>query len=190
MPQPAVGDQYVDMFLSNVLVAWVQDQKKYMATRLFPNIPVDFPSGIVPQYKIGDLYRNGVQKRAPGTAAETIGWNTDNTKKYSTEERAIAHKIPDPIRAATMQPYDQDRDATVFVGQQMLINREIDFVNAYFATSIWCEAGKMLSFNQVPMFASPSTFSHDRIAPAMTTPQIEPMPPRMTMQSRKTEMLK
>jgi hypothetical protein len=40
------------------------------------------------------------------------------------------------------------------------------------------------------MFASPSTFSHARITPAIVTPQIDPMPPRITMQSRNTEMLK
>ena len=50
--------------------------------------------------------------------------------------------------------------------------------------------GKTLSFSQVPMLASPSTLSQERITPATTTPQIEPIPPRITMQSRKTEMLK
>jgi hypothetical protein len=40
------------------------------------------------------------------------------------------------------------------------------------------------------MFASPSWFRYDRKAPPMITPQIVPMPPRMTMQRMKIEMLK
>jgi hypothetical protein len=40
------------------------------------------------------------------------------------------------------------------------------------------------------MFARPSWFRYVRIAPATTAPHTLPIPPRMTMQSRKTEMLK
>src|SRR5262249_37651893 len=60
----------------------------------------------------------------------------------------------------------------------------------YLGTSIWCEAGKMFAFSQEPMLPSPSKFSQARMNPATTTPQRLPIPPRITMQSRKTEMLK
>ena len=43
---------------------------------------------------------------------------------------------------------------------------------------------------QEPMLPSPSKLSQARIVPATTTPQRLPMPPRITMHSRKTEMLK
>ena len=63
--------------------------------------------------------------------------------------------------------------------------------NEYFGTSIWTpKMSKMLLFSHAPMFARPSTLSHARMKPATTTPQRLPIPPRMTMQSRKTEMLK
>ena len=137
MAQPAPGDVYVSALLSNVLVGWMQDQKKFMSAEMFPMIPVDFQQGIIPQYKIGDLYREDVQLRAPGAPAELIGWNTDNTLKYFAQERAIAHQIPDQVRGTTQSPYDQDRDATKIVGQKLLIRRERDFITSYWKTSLW-----------------------------------------------------
>lgn len=134
---PGLGDVFVSTLLSNVLVGWIQDQTKFMSTRLFPMVPVDMQQGIVPQYKIGDLYRNNARKRAVGTEAASVGWNTDNTLTYYCEERAEKHLIADPVRATTQNPYDQDRDATKIVGQQMLINRESDFITAYWNTSLW-----------------------------------------------------
>src|ERR1051326_3600363 len=62
--------------------------------------------------------------------------------------------------------------------------------NEYFGTSIWCEDGRMFVFTQSPMLPRPSQLSQARIVPARTTPQRLPIPPRITMQSRKTEMLK
>lgn len=136
--QPGVGDLYVATLLSNVLVGFIQEPNKFMATRMFPNVPTDLPQGFIPQWKIGDLYRKGAASlRAPGTPAATVGFTTDNTKKFTCAERAVAHPIPDPVAGAVQRPYDIDRDITRAVGQVMLINQENDFINTYWKTGLW-----------------------------------------------------
>ena len=63
--------------------------------------------------------------------------------------------------------------------------------NEYFGTSISTpKMSKMLLFSHAPMLASPSTLSQERMNPATTTPQRLPIPPRITMHSRKMEILK
>src|SRR3954467_268893 len=59
--------------------------------------------------------------------------------------------------------------------------------NEYLGTSMF---RGVFWFSQPPMLPSPSKFSQARIVPATTTPQRLPIPPRITMQSRNTEMLK
>src|SRR4051812_930787 len=105
--QPAAGDFYVNAPLSNVLVGWIQDQKKFIAADMFPMVPVDMQGGIIPQYPITDLYRDDVAERAPGTEASGGGWATDNTLTYFCREFAYKHDIPDQIRGTTQRPYDQ-----------------------------------------------------------------------------------
>ena len=48
----------------------------------------------------------------------------------------------------------------------------------------------MFALIQAPMFPSPNLFRYARNAAPTSTPQTFPIPPRMTMQSTKTEMLK
>ena len=40
MPQPTASDVHVNMPLTNISVAWMQNQQEFIADRVFPTVPV------------------------------------------------------------------------------------------------------------------------------------------------------
>ena len=135
--QPGVADVYVPTILDSVLIGFLQDETKFASTQVFPMVPTALPQGFVPQWNLGDLYRDRATKRAPGSPAPGTGFTTNNTLRYTCEERAVALPVPDPVSGAAQAPYQLERDVTRAVGQQMLIHREQDWINQFWRTGIW-----------------------------------------------------
>ena len=136
MPIPTLGDVHVNRPLTTVSVAYMQDQKDFVAGTVFPGIPVPNKSDLYFIYNRGDYFRNNMQKRAPGTAAATSGYKLA-PGTYSAEVWAIKKIIDDQIRLNSDQPLQPDRDATFWLTQQALVNRDVNWATAYFTTGVW-----------------------------------------------------
>src|SRR3974390_1660948 len=122
MPQPTIGDVHVNRPLTNMSVGYVQDAKDFVAGQAFPPIPVNNKSDVYFKYNRGDFFRNGMQKRAPGTPAAAGGYKLA-TATYVADVWAEKKIIDDQIRANSDSPLQPDRDATFWLTQQALINR-------------------------------------------------------------------
>jgi len=136
MPQPNVSDVHVDTALTNISVAYMQDANSFVAGRVFPTVPVDKQSDVYYTYTKGDFRRDEVKPRAPGTESAGGGFNV-STASYSAEIYAYHKDIPDPVRANTDPAIDPDEDASRYLTQLFLINREIKWTSDFFALSIW-----------------------------------------------------
>ena len=136
MPQPTLGDVHVDRPLTNLSVGFVQDQADFVADKVFPSIPVNNKSDTYFIYNRGDFFRNNMKKRAPGTPAAQGGYKL-TTATYVADVWAEKKIIDDQIRANSDSPLQPDRDATFFLTQQALINRDVNWVAAYFTTNVW-----------------------------------------------------
>lgn len=137
MPQPTLTDVHVDRPLTNISVAFLQNEADYVAPRVFPIVPVMKQSDRYFVYNEGDFFRDEAQIRAPGTESAGGGYALDNTPSYYCDVYSY-HKMVDPqIRANSDSPLDADRDATIFVSQKLAIRREVLFLNSYFTTSVW-----------------------------------------------------
>jgi hypothetical protein len=134
--QPGMGSVHVDVPLTNVAVAFLQDPANFVASRVFPMVPVAKASGKYFEYDRSYFLRNEVKKRAPGTAAARAGFGV-STSSYTCDRDAIAHDIPDPVRENTDSPLNLDRDAAMFVAAQLALNAEIQWAAKYFTTSVW-----------------------------------------------------
>ena len=71
MPQPTLSDVHVNALLTNMSVAFFQDDASFVATRVFPIIPVQKASDRYIVYTRGDFNRNQMAKR--GAGAESAG---------------------------------------------------------------------------------------------------------------------
>ncbi len=137
MPQPTAGDVHVNTPLTNFSVAILQDQKNFIATRMFPNLPVDKQSDRYFTYDRGDFNRDEMEKRAPGAESAGSGYKLDNTPSYFADLWAFHKDIPDQIRSNADAVLNQDREATTFVTYKALIKREITWAQNFFSSGKW-----------------------------------------------------
>lgn len=136
MPNPTPGAVHVDSLLTDISVAFVQSSTKYVATRVFPSVPVMKRSDLYATYDRGDFLRDEVERRTVGGSVVRLGYRT-GTDTYIAEEWGAAHAIDDQVRANADAPFSPEMDAVKFLVQKMLIKREVEFVNNYMGTGIW-----------------------------------------------------
>lgn len=136
MPLPTVGDVHVNRPMTNWSSGFLQDQNDFVAGVAFPSIPVPNKSDLYFKYNRGDFFRNNMALRAPGTPAAAGGYKL-TTASYLAEVWALKKIIDDQIRANSDNPLQPDRDATFWLTQQALVNRDVNWASAYFTTSKW-----------------------------------------------------
>jgi len=136
MPNPTQSDLHVNIPLTNVSVAYMQSADSYIADKVFPKCPVAKQSDLYWKYSKSDWRRTDVKRRAPSTETPGVGWNM-TTDQYFAHVYGVHKDIDDQIRANADSNFNLDRDATEFVTNQMLLKRDIDWVNSYFKTGIW-----------------------------------------------------
>lgn len=136
MPQPTQGAVHQNVPLANVSLAYMQDQREYVSTRVFPIVPVDKVSNTIYIFTKDDWFRDEAKKRAPGTPSAGSGYGVSTTT-YTTDTFAIHKDVPDDIRKSADSVFNMDREATEFVTQRLLLRMEKQWVTDYFTTSIW-----------------------------------------------------
>lgn len=136
MSQPTPGDVYVSAPLTNISFNYVADQTMAIADKMFPPVPVTIQAGIVWEWDLGYLLRNGMKPRSPGAESAGIG-NKLNQNTYACVVEALHHDIPDQRRANETSPINSDRAATIQLTQQAWQRREITLKAKAFKTSLW-----------------------------------------------------
>ena len=136
MPQPTTGDVHIDAILTNMSIAFMQDQDHFVAGKVFPTVPVQKQTDKFFTYTQDDFFRDQVQYRADGTESAGTGYGL-STDSYSAQVWALHKDIGDQVRANSDAPLSPDQDATRFITQQMLLRQEIDWASNYFTTSVW-----------------------------------------------------
>lgn len=137
MPNPVLGDVHVNRPLTQISIAFMQDPGGFVADKVFPNIPVQKQSDRYFRYDRSDFWRNEYKDRAPSTESAGGGWKIDSTPTYFAKKRSLHKDIDDDIRANADSPLNMDRDATLWLSEQAMINREVNFAASYFTTGIW-----------------------------------------------------
>lgn len=135
--QPTPSDVHVNVPLSNISVAFIQDASAFIADQVFPNIPVDKQSNIYYVYDRADFNRDEMKERAPSTESEGSGYNVSPDGLYYCREWSLHRDIPDQVRANADAAINPDREATIFLAQKALIRKEKLFVEKYFKNGIW-----------------------------------------------------
>lgn len=137
MPQPTRSDVHVNRPLTNLSIAYIQRSQDFIADKVFPIVPVMKQSDKYFVYTKAYWFQTRAQKRAPATESAGSGFHVDNTPTYSADVWATHMDVDDQTRTNADQPLDLDRDATLFVTQQLLLRREIQFVAQYLKTATW-----------------------------------------------------
>jgi len=136
MPNPALESVHVNRPLTNISVAYIQQASVFVASRVFPIVPVAKQSDAYFIYPKGDWFRSDAEKRAPGTESAGSGYRLENAT-YSCDVYAIHKDVDDQIRANSDSPLNPDRDATQWVTHQLLLKRELEWASEFFTTGVW-----------------------------------------------------
>ena len=136
MTQPTRGDVHVDRALTNISVAYLQAATDFISMTVFPSVPVAHQSDKYFLYDSVDFRRDQAKPRAPGTESAGSGFDI-STPSYSCEIYALHKDIADQIRRNADPAVDMDRASSEFLMQQLLIQKEVQWVSDYFATGIW-----------------------------------------------------
>lgn len=134
---PTPGDVHVNAPLTNISIAFLQNANNFVASRVFPNIPVGKQSDRYYTYDRGDFNRDEMQERAPSTESAGGSYSIDNTPTYYAPVYAFHKDIPDEVRANADAVLNPDQEATAYVTHKALIKREKLFVSSYFRGGIW-----------------------------------------------------
>lgn len=136
MPQPTLSQVHIDAALTNISTAYAQDASNFVASQVFPAVPVSHKTDKYFTYDKSDFRRNEAKPRAAGTESAGGGFRMSNDN-YSCEKYALHKDIPDDIRNNADPAVNVDADATRWLTQQMLIQKEVQWASDYFSTSIW-----------------------------------------------------
>ena len=134
--QPGLQTVHVNRPLTNISQAYMQNQTDYIADRLAPVVPVQKQSDLYFTYTKGDWFRNVAQQRGPATESAGGGYNL-STASYNAKVWAFHKDVDEQVRANTDDPLNADRDATLFVTQMILLQREYQTLSTLFTTSVW-----------------------------------------------------
>jgi hypothetical protein len=136
MPQPTSNQVHVDAILTNISVAYMQRQENFIASRVFPIVPVEKQSDKYFTYTKNDWFRDEAQRRADGTESAGGGYNI-STGTYQADVYAFHKDIGDQTRANADAPINVDREAAEFVTSRLMLKMETEFVNNFFSASVW-----------------------------------------------------
>lgn len=136
MSQPTPGDVFVSTPLTNISYNYAADQSMGIADQMFPVVGTPLQGGIVWEWDLGYLLRNGMKVRAPNAESAGIG-NKLNQKTFACVVEALHHDIPDQVRANEVSPISSDKQTTIQLTQQAWQRREITLKAKAFKTGVW-----------------------------------------------------
>jgi len=136
MPQPNISQVHVDAILTNASVAYIQSADNFIATKVFPVVPVDKQSNLYFKYTKEDWFRDDATVRADGAEAATSGYGL-STDSYYANVYAIKKAVGDQTMANFDNPLDPLRDASKFTAQLIMNRMEQQFVTDFVKTGVW-----------------------------------------------------
>ena len=136
MPQPTFSDVHISAALTNVSVAYFQDEANFIADKVFPMIPVVHQTDQYFVWSLADFFRDEAQQRADGAESAGSGFNL-TTQSYSAAVYALHKDIGPQIRANADPAIDIDVTTTRALTQKLLIKRDRIFVQKFLTTGLW-----------------------------------------------------
>lgn len=134
---PNSKDAHIDVALTNISVAYMQEAKAFIADKVFPVVPVTRQSDVFYMYDKGDFMRDEAQQRGAATESAGGDYGVEAQDPYYCRVHAFHRDVSPHERANYDKPLDVDADSTEFVSQKMIIRREMQWATKFFKADIW-----------------------------------------------------
>lgn len=130
------GDVHINAALTNVSFAYMQSASNFIASRVFPIVPVQKQSDLVWNFNGQEWAKAQLRKRAVSTEAAVVGMEP-STETYFAHVYALAHDIGDQTRDNADSVWNLDRFAAESLTQRALVSREAIFIDTFLKTGVW-----------------------------------------------------
>jgi hypothetical protein len=137
MSKPDPKDLYVDDFLSNVLLSYVQSEDNYIAGKMFPVVDVEKESGLFPKFDRDDFLADEAEVRGDHSESAGSGWDVDKTVGYDCKQISHHKDLGQRAKTNAANVMDLERSSTRFVGQKLLMKRDVLWAERFFKTGTW-----------------------------------------------------
>lgn len=122
--------------LTNMLVAFMNDDMDFIARRLAPVVSVDEESGTYLTIDFGSWAADKLQRRAYGDKYARGGYKY-GSDTYKTLQWGLEHPIPDEHEALSQVPMRLQQVALQWLAQQSNIRKERALAADFFTTGVW-----------------------------------------------------
>jgi len=127
---------HVDEALSNISVAYSQEQTRFIADRIFPSVPTPKLTDKYFVFDRGSYLRSIADLRATGS--ETVGANyTLSTDTFSCDQYGVHMDLDDYVVGNADAALNIEVSTTRYITEQLLLKREQVFAAAAFTGSVW-----------------------------------------------------
>lgn len=128
-------------YLSNMSMAFFNNNADYVATKIFPICPVQNSTGFYYEFLKGDLARDNVQRKpAFGKVQPAKRGHTDSTYKCEVDQVITgidSINALDYTRSGVPASIDPRRSSVRFINDQMLLHLDLTFAEKFFKTGVW-----------------------------------------------------
>jgi hypothetical protein len=136
MPQPTVQQVHVQAALTQIAVAYIQEQSAYVADQVFPVVAVEHQSDKYFVFAKDDFYRDEAQLRAD--AVESVGSGFDLSQlSYSANVWAYHKDLGGQTRRNADPAVNMDVATTRFVMQKLQIRKDRFFMANFMSNGVW-----------------------------------------------------
>jgi len=137
MPLLTPSAVHIDQPLSNLTLAYVQEQTNFIADKVFPTVGVQRQSDKYYIYDRANMNRTGdVKKLAPRTEVNRIGMAISNDS-YFADVYGLGMDFDEQTLANEDAMLDIRSAGAQTIVNRLLIHREEQFASSFFAASIW-----------------------------------------------------
>jgi hypothetical protein len=128
---------HIDQPLSNLTLAYAQEQTNFIADKVFPTVGVQRQSDKYYIYDRANMNRTGdVQKLAPRTEVNRIGMTISNDS-YFADVYGLGMDFDEQTLANEDAMLDIRSAGAQTLAMRLMIHREEQFASTFFATGIW-----------------------------------------------------
>lgn len=137
MPMLTPSAVHVDQPLTNLTLAYVQDQSNFIADKVFPVVGVNKQSDKYYVYDRAGMNRGGERKPlAPRTEVKRIGMSV-STGAYYADVFGLGMDFDDQTLANEDTALEIRSAGAQTLVTNLLIDREVDFANTFFSAGVW-----------------------------------------------------
>ena len=137
MPMLTPSQVHLDQPLTNLTLAYLQDESNFIAGKVFPMVDVSKQSDKYYIYDRANFNRSGERKAlAPRTRPERVGMSVSNSN-YFADVYGLATDFDEQTLANEDAALEIRSAGANMLMHNMLIDREKDWVTNFFSTGVW-----------------------------------------------------